>query len=323
MRLLISWPRLSRFQARAAAAFKTLRIALPLAFALSAASCDSIPSAEANPAPPQPAMFKLADADSEIYLFGTVHILPPDLVWRTPKFDAAFSKANTVYFETPGGPESEARAIALTQQLGVNRAGVTLDSYLNEAQRKRLRVVALKAGMQAETLQSMRPWLAAIMLSLNAMVIEGQDPDSGVEKILEAEAARANKRVAYFETIDEQLGLFAKLSDQSQKAVLVASFDDVEEGAALTHKLDNAWVRGDLKTLDKYVNDDLRRLDKQVYKAILVNRNHNWTQQIDALMKADQKGATIFIAVGAGHLAGVDSVPAMLTALGYKVQRAQ
>ncbi|MET0545731.1 MAG: TraB/GumN family protein [Caulobacterales bacterium] len=302
-------------------AVRTPLACLCAALSLTALSaCDSVPAAEIGP---RPAMFKLSDADSEIYLFGTVHILPRELVWRTAKFDAAFAKARTIYFETPGGPDSEARAMVLTQRLGVNPPGVTLDAYLDEAERKRLRKVAIKAGLQAENLQSMRPWLAAIMLSLNAMVIHGQDPNSGVEKILEAEAARSGKTLAYFETIDEQLGLFAKLSDASQKAVLLASLDDVEQGDALTQKLDRAWAQGDLKTLDKYVNSDLRKLDMNVYRAILADRNANWARQIDTLMKADQRGATIFIAVGAGHLAGTDSVPALLASMGYKIERAQ
>lgn len=293
-----------------------------LGVAATLAACrETSPAAAATQ--PRPAMFKLADADSEIYLFGTVHILPPDLKWRTKTFDAALGKASRVYFETPSGPDAEARAIALTQSLGMNTPGVTLDSYLTPAEQARLRAAAVKAGTTIENLQPMRPWLAAIMVSLSAMIEAGQDPDAGVEKVIEAAAAQTGKSLAYFETIDEQLGLFAKLSEQSQKAILIASLDDIEEGPALTEKLDHAWVTGDLRTLDSFVNGDMRRLDMAVYKAILVNRNANWTKQIDALMQADQKGAVIFIAVGAGHLAGKDSVPAMMEKLGYRVDRVQ
>lgn len=287
------------------------------------AACREAPAPASVAAGQHPALFKLADADSQIYLFGTVHILPPELKWRTATLDGAIAKANVVYFETPSGPDSEARAIALTQSLGMNPPGVTLDSYLTPAEQARLRRAAAKAGTKVETLQPMRPWLAAIMMSLSAMMAEGQDPKAGVEKVIEAEAVKGGKRLAYFETIDEQLGLFAKLSEKSQKAILIASLDDVEQGPALTDKLDRAWLTGDLKTLDNYVNGDMRRLDMAVYKAILVNRNANWTKQIDSLMKADQHGAVIFIAVGAGHLAGKDSVPAMLQKLGYHVDRAQ
>ncbi len=289
---------------------------------VSIASCREAPRPETTPQP-RPAMFKLADSDSEIYLFGTVHILPPELKWRTPAFDAALEKASRVYFETPSGPEAEARAIALTHSLGMNPPGVTLDSYLTPAEQERLRSAAAKAGTTVENLQPMRPWLAAIMVSLSAMMEAGQDPDSGVEKVIEAEVAKSGKTLAYFETIDEQLGLFAKLSEQSQKAILIASLDDIEEGPELIHKLDQAWVTGDLRTLDSFVNGDMRRLDMAVYKAILVNRNANWTKQIDALMQADQNGATFLIAVGAGHLAGKDGVPAMLEKVGYEVNRVQ
>ena len=312
-------------QVRRSFRFTALPVLVPLALlatAVGVAACREAPSA-ASVAQPRPAMFKLADSDSQIYLFGTVHILPPELNWRTKTFDDALIQADLIYFETPSGPESEARAIALTQSLGMNPPGITLDSYLTPAEQQRLRSAATKAGTTIENLQPMRPWLAAIMVSLSAMMDAGQDPDAGVEKVIEAEAAKTGKTLAYFETIDEQLGLFATLSEQSQKAILIASLDDIEEGPALTEKLDDAWVNGDLKTLDNFVNGDMRRLDMAVYKAILVNRNSNWTQQIDALMQADQNGAVIFIAVGAGHLAGKDGVPAMLEKRGYRVDRVQ
>jgi uncharacterized protein len=289
---------------------------------LSAAACSEKPLAAAA-AEPRPAMFKLADSDSEVYLFGTVHILPPDLKWRTKMFNDALKKSDVIYFETPSGADSEARAIALTQSLGMNPPGVTLASYLTLAEQEMLKRAAAKAGASYDDLQGMRPWLAAIMVSLSAMMEAGQDPDAGVEKVIEAEAAKTGKALDYFESIDEQLGLFAKLSEQSQKAILLASIDDIEEGPGLTKKLDKAWVSGDLKTLDNYVNGDMRRLDMAVYKAILVDRNSNWTKQIDTLMKADQKNAVIFIAVGAGHLTGKDGIPTMLEKLGYRVDRVQ
>ena len=54
-----------------------------------------------------------------------------------------------------------------------------------------------------------------------------------------------------------------------------------------------------------------------VYDSLIVTRNANWTGQIKTLME-DEAGA-FFIAVGAAHLSGEDSVIAMLRADGYEV----
>src|ERR1700709_809468 len=41
----------------------------------------------ANGAGGHPAMWKLSDRDTTIYLFGTFHLLPQGQNWRTPAFD--------------------------------------------------------------------------------------------------------------------------------------------------------------------------------------------------------------------------------------------
>src|SRR5215204_6163365 len=48
----------------------------------------------------KPAMWKVSDRDTEIYLFGTVHLLPPGTQWRTAKFDKAANDAGTLVVET-------------------------------------------------------------------------------------------------------------------------------------------------------------------------------------------------------------------------------
>ena len=48
---------------------------------------------------PRPALWLLADADTTIYLFGTVHILPPGFRWRSPAIDGAIRDADELVLE--------------------------------------------------------------------------------------------------------------------------------------------------------------------------------------------------------------------------------
>ena len=50
-----------------------------------------------------PAMWLVRDADTEIYLFGTMHVLSPAAAWRTPAYEAAYDRAQTVWFEAVSG----------------------------------------------------------------------------------------------------------------------------------------------------------------------------------------------------------------------------
>jgi uncharacterized protein YbaP (TraB family) len=80
----------------------------------------------------------------------------------------------------------------------------------------------------------------------------------------------------------------------------------------------DAWSRGDVNELDRVVVEDMKESAPGVYKAILVDRNTDWANQIETLLEGS---GTAFIAVGAAHLAGDDSVQAMLTQRGVDVER--
>ena len=65
------------------------------------------------------------------------------------------------------------------------------------------------------------------------------------------------------------------------------------------------------------MNDSLKD-SPEVAEKLLINRNKNWAAWIKQRMT---KPGTVFIAVGAGHLAGPDSVQAQLAKLGVKSTR--
>src|SRR3569623_3423326 len=57
-----------------------------------------------------PAMWKVSDADTTIYLFGTFHLLPQGRDWRTPAFDKALASSDELVMEV--GNIDEQMAVA-------------------------------------------------------------------------------------------------------------------------------------------------------------------------------------------------------------------
>lgn len=264
-----------------------------------------------------PALWRLADADSEIWLLGTVHVLPRGVQWRTPRIDAAFNAAEAVWFEARTDEAAAAEIAALVTTLGANPPGVTLTSLLAPQEKARLERVAKSVDLDPAALETSRPWIAALQLSLALLVKQGADPNSGVETALEADAARRGKKTEYFESAALQMHIFADLPPAAEKRFLLATLRQIEEEADTTDEMDRLWASGRVDELGKLLQRQIDEAGPEVAEALIDRRNAAWTAEIDAMMQG--KGR-IFIAVGTAHLTGVGGVPARLRARGYAVE---
>lgn len=265
----------------------------------------------------RPALWVVKHADSTIYLFGTVHLLPDDTAWRYPALDQALARSQTLYIELTD--DNQANMAALVLRYGLDPAH-PLSSLLDPAQRLQLQRAAEQAdvpgGMQ--TLSMMRPWLAALTLTTAPLLKAGLDPQHGVDKQLQALMLAAGKPVLGLETADQQIHFLADMSDTMQLAFLQATLKDVGKGSSELTELIDAWKAGDTGRIARIEDEDLRQQAPALYQRLLVQRNQAWATKIAAML---QQPGTTFIAVGAAHLAGPDSVQAQLRKLGIVAQR--
>lgn len=263
-----------------------------------------------------PALWVVRDADSTLYLFGTVHVLRPTTLWRWVAIETAFESSDRLVLEI-SNPDDQAAMMPLIQQHGLSPER-PLSSLLNAEERARLDAAAQTMGASGAALDPMRPWLAALTLSVAPLTKAGYDPQSGVELVLKARAAAAGKEVGGFETIDEQIRILAGFPEADQLAFLRSTLEDFETATTDLDRLVAAWAEGDVRAIDRLGVQPMRRADRTVYDALLVNRNANWADQIETMLEGS---GTVFIAVGAAHLAGGDSVQSMLGRRGVEVER--
>tara|TARA_R110002167_G_scaffold67405_6_gene190542 strand:- start:1172 stop:2146 length:975 start_codon:yes stop_codon:yes gene_type:complete len=263
-----------------------------------------------------PALWVVRDADSTIYLFGTVHVLRADTAWGSPTVDAAFDSASRLILEVTN-PDDQAAAMPLIQQYGISPQ-TPLSSLLTPEELAQLDTVARSMGMTAAQLDPMRPWLVALTIGVAPLVKAGYDPQSGVELILRPRALAAGKAFSGLETIDEQLRILALLPEADQLSFLRSALDDYQDPAAELETMVAAWARGDVDTINEVMVKEMREEDPVIYDAMLTNRNINWAGQIETLLEGS---GTVFIAVGAAHLAGDDSVQAQLAHRGITTER--
>ncbi len=176
--------------------------------------------------------------------------------------------------------------------------------------------VAVPGG--ARTLQLMRPWFAAITLSVAPLLKAGLDPGNGVDKLLKAQMLQAGKPVNGLETSEQQIRFLADLPPAVELAFLRSTLRDVGKDSAELTTLIDAWKAGDTTAIARIEDADLRQSEPHLYQLLLVERNQVWAKKIASML---QQPGTVFIAVGAAHLAGPDSVQEQLRKLGIAAVR--
>jgi uncharacterized protein YbaP (TraB family) len=272
----------------------------------------------ASPVLAEPALWVIKDKDSTIYLFGTVHVLRPTTQWRSPRIAKAFQDADDVVMEIEQ-PEDPATTRALMLKYGVDPAA-PLSSKLKPESYAKLQAAAQGMGFPPQALEPMRPWLAALTVSLTPLLKAGYDPESGVEKLLTVQAKAAGKPISAFETMEQQVRFFADMTPAQETQLLESTLDEIDDGPAKIDALVTAWAAGDQAELKRQMVDEMQTEYPDIYKLLLVDRNRDWANQL----KTKLAGSGVsFVAVGAGHLAGPDSLQAQLGKLGVKAERVE
>lgn len=266
---------------------------------------------------PSPALWRISDADSEIWLFGTVHVLPRGLHWRSAEVNAAFAGADTIVFETDLDAGGGAAFQDLVATHGRLVAGGSLRALLPDDNQAQFDRITRDLNIDPRPLDSARPWLAALQLSLVFAQRAGGDPAAGVENVLGAEARGAGKEIAFLESPEAQIRALADLSPEAELAFLISTMRQIEEDSGENDALDRAWLSGDTETLARLLDALLREAGPEAHAAIITTRNASWAEQIAVMLNGEGE---VFIAVGAAHLVGDDSVVAMLRARGIAVE---
>lgn len=263
-----------------------------------------------------PPLWVVRDADSTVYLFGTIHYLRPGTAWGSDKVDAAFAGADQFWVEV-ADQDDPSVAARVAQQHGVT-PDRPLSSILSAEDFAAFDKAAQGVGASGAALDAYRPWLAAFVVAGTAPMQAGYRPDLGVDKTLMDRARAEGKTIHGFETADRQLRLIAGMSEEAQIAYLN---NYVRNGGQIVPKLDqtvSAWLKGDAAEVGRLNRLDTRDIHEDVHRAALIVRNADWTDQIETMMKGS---GTAFIAVGVAHLADQDSLIDMLKARGFTVER--
>jgi uncharacterized protein len=268
-----------------------------------------------------PALWEVQNPSGKgkLLLFGTFHLLPKSIQWQSALFDKKIKSAKKYVFELSDAEMKNPQSQQLLMRKGMLPQGQTLDAIVGPALFAKVDAAGKMVGVPADVLNRMRPWMASVLLGLQAAQAAGMEPGLGVEAVLQARAAKAKLPVMGLETMADQVDALAALDDDGARQMLEETANELANANKLFADMLAAWASGDSAKIESVFLSDMQSYPK-AYDALLKQRNLRWLPKLEALLA---QRTSMLVAVGAGHLVGPDGVVALLRAKGYRVTQVQ
>lgn len=263
-----------------------------------------------------PALWVVRDADTTIYLFGTVHVLKPGLSWFDEAVADAFNRSDELVLEIADSDAAAAQQFIASH--GVATDGMTVSQRLTPEQLALYTRALGSVNLPAANLDPLDPWVPGIILSVLPLTARGYDAEQGAEMTLTRAAQAAHKPISGLETQAYQLGLFDAMTPAQQVEFLMTAAKSAVSADDELGELISLWSAGQPEQLGAQMNKEFADFP-DLQETLLTNRNRNWADWIATKLAAP--GGHYFIAVGAGHLAGDNSVQSLLASRGITVTR--
>ena len=264
-----------------------------------------------------PAFWRVEGEGGTLYVLGTMHRLPEDSGWFTPGMQEAAGASRAMVLEIKSSQAGADYLGYLTRQTGLVTSKKHLSGLIGEDSYQLYQATLETFGVSSENISHYRPWYAAIMIGRLAGEQAGYYESFGAESVLEGFSRANGIPVIGLETVQQQFLFLAGLPEQSEVSFLQTALREGRDYQQSYDALYHAWMTGDTAASEDIVLKPLKE-DRALYETLILNRNRAWARQLEDLL---EPGATYFVAVGAAHLVGPDSVLKMLEDKGYQVTR--
>lgn len=260
-------------------------------------------------------MWLLEGNENQVYLLGSVHLLRPDDHPLPSVIFDAYTEAEALVMEMDMDDLDPLEAQALVAELGAIQDDSSLSELMGPDLYAQAQEYAERSKIPLSLLEGSEPWLAAITVEQLMLTRIGFDPQFGIETNLAEKAAADGKEIAGLETIREQLEILDNMSLQAQRSLLLQALEESIDIQKLMDELVEAWRYGDTAFLEDIMLEGVEKYP-ELYRTIVVERNRNWLEQIEALLDGEDD---YLVVVGALHLIGDDGIPALLEERGHDV----
>ena len=265
-------------------------------------------------------LWRLREKGVTLYLLGSIHFGNTRLYPLPPVMEEAFVAADALVVEVDTTALDPREAAGRMAAAGLYGEGGSLRRIVDDAAWRRLSRVAGRLGIPQELLAMQKPWFAAMNLAVAAIQASGYDSRWGVDRHFMEAAAAEGKSIIELEGLSTQLALMDGLPAAAQRAMLMESLREAEDGGDYFSELMDAWRRGDPAELARLVEAGFEGTPegRVLYETFLARRNRAMADRLEQLMA---KGGRYFVVVGAAHLVGPAGLVRQLRARGHRLEQ--
>jgi len=264
-----------------------------------------------------PAMWQATKGGHSVYLLGSVHILPSQVKWYTPRIKQAFNSSEQIMFEVLDNESTKREYKSYISANGFLPNGRTIDKYLTKKEYAKYQQVSQEISLNSYYADRMKPWL--FFMAINS-IISKDYTKYGVDNLLEEDARSQGKPLYALETVSQALAPISSVPISKEirnlKKFLSPKKPNRKE-TQLRSRLMIAWATGDTSTAKRLLSKSIMPSE---YKKMIIKRNNNWYPKIQQIVLQKRQSMVV---VGLAHLIGRGNIIDKLKRSGYTVKRVQ
>lgn len=245
------------------------------------------------------------------YLFGTMHMIQKEYFYFPSSLEKFIKKSDVILTEIALDKLDDQQELLKLIYL---KEGKLMDYFSQEQQDSLYAWAKTKLALEKDAFDLAFGKMKPLILVQTMTQMEFMGKTESYEYSIKDLGTKHKKAFAGLESLSEQISLFDGLDKATQANMVMEGIRDQKKNNDLLTKMQQVYRAQELDSLYQMMHAS-NTVIMEEESTFLDKRNKNWIPQIKELTKEK----SVFIAVGAGHLAGQNGVIELLRKEGFTV----
>lgn len=262
-------------------------------------------------------LWKVTSENSTLYLQGSIHALKAEAYPLDPAIEKAYAESDILVLETDiaemRSTKTQQRILACAQL----PPGQTLQKTVKTSTWQEFSAACEEIGAPPTTLNSFKPWSAAMALTLIRTQQLGLDPEYGIDFYFYKKAVADEKGTVGLETVDFQIKLFDSLDREDPDTLITRTLTSLHVFEEEFETLFKVWKTGEIEAIEIFLKKEFSECPER-HKSFVLDRNKHWHTKLKTYLKSPQ---THFVVVGIAHLPGKGGLLELFAKSGFNIEQ--